>query len=336
MLRADPGGQLRVPQRNSLVRVAFRGAGVRRYVTRTARMNTTPTGTVTFLFTDVEGSTRLLDRLGADAYATALADHRRLVRDAVARNRGVEVDTQGDAFFAAFPSAEDAVGAAIQAQAALAEGPMRARVGVHTGTAVATGEGYVGPDVRRAARIAAAGHGGQILVSAATAALIDDGRLRDLGDHRFKDLGAPIRVYQLGDGDFPPIRSLYQTNLPVPTTAFLGREREVAEVVELLTGDAARLLTLSGPGGTGKTRLALQAVAEATDLFPDGVTWIPLAPLREPGLVPTTIAREPTGRQVSWMGIVIDRVEGGRIAENWVSWDMFSMLHQLGAVSSPS
>ena len=254
-------------------------------------MSTKPTGTITFLFTDVEGSTRLLERLGEEAYASALADHRRVLREAIARHDGAEVDTQGDAFFVAFASAGEALAAAEEAQGGLAEGPLRVRIGLHTGTALATEEGYVGQEVHRAARIAAAGHGGQVLVSAATAALIDTQGLRDLGEHRFKDLAAPERVYQFGDAEFPPIRSLYQTNLPVPATAFLGREREVAELVEFLSADGGGLLTLTGPGGTGKTRLALQAVAEASERFPDGVTWVALAPLREPGLVPATIAR---------------------------------------------
>src|ERR671910_3463682 len=143
-----------------------------------------PTGTVTFLFTDVEGSTKLLHALGADGYADALATHRRLLRDAFTRNGGVEVDTQGDAFFVAFPTAPGALAAAREATAALAEGPIRVRIGLHTGTPLLTDEGYVGPDVHKGARIAAAGHGGQILVSAATAQLLDSAELRDLGEHR--------------------------------------------------------------------------------------------------------------------------------------------------------
>jgi predicted ATPase len=152
--------------------------------------------------------------------------------------------------------------------------------------------------VHRAARIAAVGHGGQVLVSASTAALLpasDDQSqgppLLDLGEHRLKDLSAPERIYQLGNGEFPPLKSLYRTNLPVPATPFLGREHELAEVVELLTRDDLRLLTLTGPGGTGKTRLALQAAAEASETFPDGVYWVPLAPLRDPQLVLSTLAQ---------------------------------------------
>src|SRR5207247_9675384 len=157
-----------------------------------------PSGTVTFLFTDVEGSTKLLHELGAEAYAEALAEHRRVLRAAFSRHGGVEVDTQGDAFFVAFPTAPGAIEAAHQAQEALAQGPIHVRMGIHTGTPFLTEEGYVGPDVHRAARIAAAGHGGQVLVSPATAALVGSADLRDLGDHRLKDLSAPQRIFQLG------------------------------------------------------------------------------------------------------------------------------------------
>jgi predicted ATPase/class 3 adenylate cyclase len=247
-----------------------------------------PTGTVTFLFTDVEASTKLLHELGAEAYAQALADHRRLVRAACARYDGVEVDTQGDAFFLAFPTAPGALTAAGEMTDALAAGHVHVRIGLHTGTPLLTAEGYVGPDVHRAARIASAGHGGQVLVSSSTAQLIDI-ELTDLGEHRLKDLSAPERIYQLGDGDFPALKSLYRTNLPVPATPFLGREAELAEVAGLL--EDARLLTLTGPGGTGKTRLALQAAGMAADDYPDGVWWVPLAPLRDPALVLETAAQ---------------------------------------------
>jgi class 3 adenylate cyclase len=236
-----------------------------------------PSGTVTFLFTDVEGSTELLQELGADAYAEALVEHRRLVRAAFEHHGGVEVDTQGDAFFVAFPTVPGALAAAREVTEALATTAARVRIGVHTGTPLVTDEGYVGLDVHRAARIAAAGHGGQVIVSASTGALAET-ELRDLGEHRFKDLQAAERVYQLGEGEFPPLRSLYRTNMPVPSTPFLGREPELAEVVRLLGREDLRLLTVTGPAGTGKTRLALQAAAEAADDFPDGVWWVPLAP----------------------------------------------------------
>jgi predicted ATPase/class 3 adenylate cyclase len=244
-----------------------------------------PTGTVTLVFTDVEGSTRLLQQLGADAYADALAQHRRALREAFLRHDGVEVDTQGDSFFIAFSTAPAAIAAAAEAQQVLAAGRIRVRMGIHTGTPHVTDEGYVGADVHRAARIAAAGHGGQILVSSSTASLVEGDKLRDLGEHRLKDLAAPERIYQLGGKAFPPPRSLQQTNLPIPATRFLGRHRELGEVTSLLGIGVARLVTLTGPAGAGKTRLALQAAAEASDQYPDGVFWAPLAALPDSKLV---------------------------------------------------
>jgi predicted ATPase/class 3 adenylate cyclase len=247
-----------------------------------------PSGTVTFLFTDVESSTKLLHELGAEAYAEALAEHRRVLRHALRAHGGVEVDTQGDAFFVAFPTAPGALAGAMQALEGLSLGPIRVRIGIHTGTPHLAEEGYVGADVHRAARIAACGHGGQVLVSAATAHLLDPSNnllLVDLGEHRLKDLSAPERIYQLGEDDFPPLKSLHQTNLPIPATPFLGREKELAEVLGLLSQEDVRLLTLTGPGGTGKTRLGLQAVAESAEWYPGGVWWVPLAPLRDPQLV---------------------------------------------------
>ncbi|HZC29378.1 MAG TPA: adenylate/guanylate cyclase domain-containing protein, partial [Gaiellaceae bacterium] len=249
-------------------------------------MRELPSGTVTFVFTDIEGSTRLLHELGG-AYAGVLAEHRRVLREAFVRHGGVEVDTQGDAFFVAFARASEALAAAGDAQAALT-GPVRVRIGVHTGEPLLTDEGYVGIDVHRAARIAAAGHGGQVLVSQSTRELVAADGLRDLGEHRLKDLTAPERIWQLGDGDFPPLKSLNATNLPVASSALVGRERELEEVTALLS-DAARLVTLTGPGGTGKTRLALQAAAELVDAFDGGVFFVPLAGLRQAELVPSTI-----------------------------------------------
>jgi predicted ATPase/class 3 adenylate cyclase/Tfp pilus assembly protein PilF len=249
-----------------------------------------PAGTVTFLFTDVEGSTMLLQELGAEVYADALAEHRRIVREACTAEGGVEVDNQGDAFFLAFPTAPGALEAARAITQALDPGPIRLRIGLHTGSPLVTAEGYVGADVHRAARIAAAGHGGQVLVSASTASLLDID-LRDLGEYRLKDLSAPQRIYQLGYREHPKLRSLHLTNLPVPATPFLGRHRELAEVSALLTREDVRLLTLTGPGGTGKTRLAAQAAGLAADAFPDGVWWVPLASLRDPELVLPTAAQ---------------------------------------------
>ncbi len=252
-------------------------------------MRELPSGTVTFLFTDIEGSTRLLHELG-DAYADALAEHRRVLREAFARHDGVEVDTQGDAFFVAFARAADALAAAGEAQAGLGEGPIRVRIGLHTGEPLVTEEGYVGIDVHRAARIAAVGHGGQVLVSQSTRELAGADRLRDLGEHRLKDLTAPERIYQLGDGDFPPLKSLNQSNLPEQPTPFVGREKELGEVLALLGDQKIRLLTLTGPGGSGKTRLAVQAAAEAVDDHEHGVWWVGLQAVRDPELVLPAIA----------------------------------------------
>ncbi len=256
-----------------------------------------PTGTVTFLFTDIEGSTRLLHELGPDRYADALAEHRRIVRVACLAHGGVEIDTQGDAFFFAFPTAPGALKAAADALEGLAHGPVRARMGVHTGTPHVGEEGYVGVDVHRAARIAASGHGGQVLVSAATAALVGTQGLRDLGEHRLKDLTAAERIHQLGEADFPPLKSLHQTNLPVPATPFLGRRTELAEIGALLNRDDVRLVTLTGPGGMGKTRLALQSAGAMADRFEDGIWWVPLAPLRDPRLVLATAAQAVGARE---------------------------------------
>ena len=241
-----------------------------------------PSGTVTLLFTDIEGSTKLLHELGEERYSQALAEHRRVLREAFEQGGGVEIDTQGDSFFVVFPTAPGAVEAARAAQSDLS---VPVRMGIHTGTPLMTEEGYVGSDVHKAARITAAGSGGQVLVSAATAAFLQTEGLRDLGEHRLKDLSAPERIYQLGDGDFPRLRTLYQTNLPVPATPFLGRQRELAEIGTLLQQDGPRVVTLSGPGGTGKTRLAGQAAGEAADSYPDGVFWVALAPLHDPALV---------------------------------------------------
>jgi len=249
-------------------------------------MRALPRGTVTFLFTDVEGSTRLLQELGAD-YAAVLAEHRRVLRAAFAQHGGVEVDTQGDAFFVAFAKASAALAAAADGCEALEDGPIRIRVGVHTGEPVVTDEGYVGIDVHRAARIAAAGHGGQILVSQATRELTGADGLRDLGEHRLKDLMAPERIYQLGDGRFPPLKTLYRTNLPIVATAFVGRERELEEAGALLRSN--RMLTLTGAGGSGKTRLAIHVAAAAAEVFPDGVFWVPLQAIRDPAIVEHTI-----------------------------------------------
>jgi predicted ATPase/class 3 adenylate cyclase len=249
-----------------------------------------PSGTVTFLFTDVEGSTKLLHELGPDRYAATLAEHRRIVRDAFEARGGVEVDTQGDGFFVAFPSASGALAAARAITEGLASGPIRVRMGLHTGTPLLTAEGYIGSDVHRAARIGAAGYGGQVVVSAATAELTGTEGLRDLGEHRLKDFDAPMPLFQIGDERFPPLKTISNTNLPRPASSFVGRDAEVAEVVAHLR-HGARLLTLTGPGGSGKTRLAIEAAAVLVTEFKAGVFWVDLASLRDSDLVTETIGQ---------------------------------------------
>jgi hypothetical protein len=252
-------------------------------------MRPLPTGTVSFLVTDIEGSTRLLSELGDD-YAEVLAEHRRLLREAFTRHGGVEVDTQGDAFFVAFARASDAVAAASEARAVLADGPVRVRIGIHTGEPIVTQEGYVGVDVHRAARVCAAGHGGQVLLTQTTRDLVDGLELRDLGEHRLKDLAEPQRLYQLGSEEFLPLKTLDATNLPIVVSSLLDREAEIAELVSLLS-NGSRLVTVTGAGGTGKTRLALQVAAELAGAMEDGVFWVPLADLSDPDLVLPTVAQ---------------------------------------------
>jgi predicted ATPase/class 3 adenylate cyclase len=269
-------------------------------------MRDLPTGTVTLVFTDVEGSTRLLERLG-EGYAEVFDEHQRALRTAFGAHRGVEVNTQGDAFFYAFENARDAVAAAAEAQQALAGGPMKVRIGIHTGEPAARNGDYLGPDVHRAARIMAAGHGGQVLVSGATRELLDSSfELRDLGEHRLKDLASPVRLFQLGRGVFPPLRSLSQAQIPVALDPMIGRKRELAELVRLFIREGARLVTLTGPGGIGKTRLALAASGELVDSFRDGVAFVELASIRQPELVLPAIA-EALGAQENAVAHLSDR-----------------------------
>jgi class 3 adenylate cyclase len=183
-----------------------------------------PSGTVTFVFTDIAGSTALLDNLGAEAYREALAGHRRTLREAFAAHSGYEVDEAGDGFFFAFAAASEAVTAVTQAIASLADGPVRIRVGVHTGEPVLDPPKYVGVDVHKAARIMSAAHGGQVLLSGATRELVADDML-DLGRHRLKDFAEPVSLYQLGSDRFPLLRTISNTNLPVPLSTFVGRGR---------------------------------------------------------------------------------------------------------------
>jgi predicted ATPase len=252
-------------------------------------MSELPRGTVTFLFTDIEGSTKLLDELGPESYRDALGEHRRLLRETFARHGGYEVDYEGDAFFVAFERAGEAVAAAQEGQAALAGGPIRVRMGLHTGEPIIDPPKYVGRDVHLAARVMSAGHGGQVLVSRATHELVDGVEVHDLGDHRLKDVAEPVRLFQVGGGEFPPLKTISNTNLPVPASSFLGRRAELAEAEQLLP--STRLLTVTGPGGTGKTRFAIELAAAQLDRFPNGIFWVPLAALRDGALVLETVGQ---------------------------------------------
>lgn len=266
---------------------------------------TLPRGTFTFLFSDIEGSTALERTIGRDRYGELLERHRGIVRGAWASTGGRELGTEGDSFFVVFTETWQAVAAAVAAQRALAsepwpeDAPIRIRIGINTGDAEQAGDTYVGIGVNRAARIAAVAAGGQVLVSGMTRDLYGDHpvagvTLRDLGEHRLKDLGAPVRIYQVeADGlaaTFPPLRTLdaRPNNLPTQLTTFIGRDAELDEAAGLLA--TTRLLTLTGPGGTGKTRLSLQLAARASDEFPDGVFFVPLEPIRDPMLVTARIA----------------------------------------------
>ncbi|HEY7002900.1 MAG TPA: tetratricopeptide repeat protein [Gaiellaceae bacterium] len=265
-----------------------------------------PSGTVTLLFTDIEGSTALAERAG-DHWPTLLAEHNRIIREAFSAHSGIELGTEGDAFFVGFTAPGPAVAAAAAAQQALAsyEWPdgedIRVRMGLHTGEPTATADGYVGLDMHRAARVAAAAHGGQVILSQATRDLLPEAfdglTFRDLGDHRLKDLTGPQRLYQLGiEGlldDFPPPRTLEGrvTNLPAQPTPLVGRDRELEAVRALIFAEGTSMVTLTGPGGTGKTRLALQVAADTVDEFPDGVYGLLLAPINDPEVVPLELAR---------------------------------------------
>ena len=267
-------------------------------------MRSLPDGIVTFLFTDVEGSTRLVRDFGDAHWAEVLEAHRRILRRAFEANGGQEVGTQGDAVFAVFARASDAAAAAIEGQRALEDHPwpansrVRVRIGLHTGEALAHGDNYVGQEVHRASRICDAGHGGQIVVSQATAELVRESlpggaALTDLGDHRLKDMGDPQRLFQLTamglPSQFARLRSLdAPSNLPAERSSFVGREKELTAIRRLLAEH--RLVTLTGIGGSGKTRLALQIGALELPRFPDGAFFVDLAPVSDPELVSHAIA----------------------------------------------
>jgi class 3 adenylate cyclase len=280
-----------------------------------------PRGTVTFLFTDIEGSTRLWERDGA-AMASAVDRHLTLLDQAIDSHNGFHFKTVGDAVQAAFPTAPDAVAAALTAQRGLlredwgTSDPLRVRMALHAGEAIPDErDDYLAAPLNRLARLLAIGHGGQVLLSQAIQQLVRDNLpadagLRDLGGHRLQDLLEPEQIFQLLHpdlpADFPPLRSLgaRPNNLPLQPTPFLGREDEVREIVDLLRRPEVRLLTLTGPGGSGKTRLGLQVTADCLDDFPDGVFFVALAPLTNPDLVPSAVAvalgvREDGGRPLA-------------------------------------
>ncbi len=250
------------------------------------------TGTLAFLFTDIAGSTRLWERQPA-AMTGALARHDAILNDAIASAAGTVVKTTGDGMMAVFATAAGAVDAAIAAQHALAEtawgetGPLRVRMGINAGDAERRGDDYFGPTINRTARLMAVGHGGQVLLSAAAAALCAErlpagATLRDLGEYRLRDLGRPERVFQLVHPDlaatFPPLTTFDNVaSLPTPTSAFVGRRAELEAVELRLEDPAIRLLTLTGPGGTGKTSLGIRAAADQMDRFRDGVSFVDLS-----------------------------------------------------------
>jgi class 3 adenylate cyclase len=266
-----------------------------------------PSGTVTFLFTDIEGSTALWER-DRGTMATAVERHFHVLREGVAAQEGVVFKVVGDAVQAAFPTAPAAVAAALDAQRGLLQelwpesvGPVRVRMALHTAAATPHDADYLAPGLNRLSRLLAAAHGGQVLLSLATQDLARDAlppgvSLRDLGDHPLRDLYRPERVFQLLHpdltADFPAIRTLATrpNNLPLQPTPFLGREDQVARIVDLLHDDDVRLLTITGPGGVGKTRVALQAAADLLEDFPEGVWFVDLSALDDPILVPSAIA----------------------------------------------
>jgi len=264
-----------------------------------------PSGPVTFLFTDLEGSTRLWEEQRAQMQR-ALARHDALLRTHIEEHGGQVFKTVGDAFCAAFADPAAALAAALHCQRALsceeATSSLRVRMALHTGTAEQRGGDYFGPPLNRVARLLAAGHGGQVLLSAATQELVRDAlpggaSLLDLGEHRLKDLIRPEHAFQLLapglPAEFPPLRTLdrHPHNLPTQPTPLVGREKELREALERLQQERVRLLTLTGPGGVGKTRLSLQLAAEQIESFPDGVFFVGLAPLTDPALLPSAVAQ---------------------------------------------
>jgi predicted ATPase/class 3 adenylate cyclase len=304
-----------------------------------------PTGTVTFLFTDIEGSTRLMQELG-DRYVQAQVEHHAILREAFRSGDGRELRTEGDSFFCVFESAIDGCRAAAQAQREFARHawpdgkPIRVRIGMHTGEAPLVGEEYIGLDVHHAARVAASAHGGEVVLSEATRGLVEGSlpaglSVRDLGMHRLKDLSRPERLFQLvidgAPNDFPALRTLESTpnNLPTQLTSFVGRERDVEEAKKLLQN--TRLLTLTGPGGMGKTRLSLQVAADLVNAFDGGVYFVPLSAVRDPELIASAIAQS-VGIQVTGNRLPVDAVNEYLVDRNvLLVLDNFEQLLPEGA-----
>ena len=295
-------------------------------------MSRLPTGTVTFLFSDIEDSTGVVQRLGS-GYRDTLERHAEIVRGCLGAHSGIEVSTEGDSFFAVFQSAPDAVGAASEMQHRLdAEdwpegGVIRVRIGIHSGTAEMGHDDYVGIEVHRAARIGGAGHGGQVVVSDAVRALAPTQQFIDLGEHRLKGLDDPVHLYQLRVPGlreaFPPLRSVdaRPNNLPSLESQIVGREREIAEVSELLAGN--RLVTITGPGGIGKTRLSIEVAARALHDFTDGVFLVELAPVSDPTLVMPTIGA----------AVGVDDVSGDAVIQSLSGQSLLLLLDNLEQVT---
>ncbi|MGH2512786.1 MAG: adenylate/guanylate cyclase domain-containing protein, partial [Candidatus Limnocylindrales bacterium] len=309
-------------------------------------MDSETAGTLTFLFTDIEGSTRLWEQY-PEAMKGALRRHDEILRSAIEAAHGQVVKATGDGMMAIFDSAGNAASASLEAARGLLleswgeTGPLRVRIGLHAGRAEVRAGDYFGPAVNRTARIMAAGHGGQILLSAAAAALAVDGlpagaSLLDLGEHRLRDLGRPERVFQLVHGDlpadFPALGSLGREtgNLPARASGFIGRRAERAAIAELLIDPEIRLTTLTGPGGTGKTTLAIRTAEDVARHFPDGVFFVDLAPARDVGAFYVALARAIGLDEVGERSLVDDLTHRLRDRRALLVFDNFEQVSEAG------
>lgn len=304
-------------------------------------MRDTALATLTLLFTDIEGSSQLLEREG-ERYPAALERHYAILRGAIVKRGGEIVVTTGDGLFATFTGASDAIHAALDAQRlirgeAWAIGPFRVRMALHTGAVQRRGDDLIGEAIHRCARLAALGHGEQVLVSATTAALArgglpDGARLLDLGRVALRGLTDPEQVFQLLHPDlpskFPSLRAamLAAHDLPVSATPLLGRDRELATAVAALLGPSVRLVTVTGPGGAGKTRLAIEVASRVADRFRDGATFVELAAISDPALVPLTIARSLAIKETSGQPLLDSITKTLRAAERLLVLDNFEQV----------